>query len=146
MRTPLFRPWREPSILAALALPALLLISPLAAAVGQQPKVEQGPAARLSEAPPRVRQLRNPFAGNEKATAAGGKLFKQHCAECHGDAGQGLGHAANLHSRGVQAASDGALFWAVKNGRIRRGMPSWSQLPDQEVWQIVSFMKTLKPK
>lgn len=78
------------------------------------------------------------------AAAAGHKLFRRHCAECHGGDGQGLGRAANLHSSVIQHAPDGSLFWVVRNGRIRRGMPSWSQLPDQQLWQIVTYLKSFQ--
>jgi|SRR5579875_343884 len=127
----------------AAGLSAVVLLTCLAAA---RQKSGDGPAARLSEAPPSARSLLNPFAGDQEAAAAGHKLFKQHCAECHGEDGHGLGHAANLHSPGVQHASDGSLFWVLRNGRIRRGMPSWSQLPDQQLWQIVTYLRTLKGK
>lgn len=102
--------------------------------------------ARLSEAPLSARSPRNPFAGNANAAAAGHKLFIQHCAECHGANGYGIGHAANLHVPGVQGTFDGSLFWVLRNGRIRRGMPSWSQLPDQQLWEIVTYVRTFKIK
>jgi len=35
------------------------------------------------------------------------------------------------------------LFWFLRNGNLRQGMPSWSGLPDQQRWQIVSFLKTV---
>lgn len=113
---------------------------------GARQKPANGPAARLSEAPPSARSLRNPFAGKKQAAAAGRKLFKQHCAECHGANGYGTGHAANLHVPDVQGTSDGSLFWVLRNGRIRRGMPSWSQLPDQRLWEIVTYLRTFKIK
>jgi mono/diheme cytochrome c family protein len=110
----------------------------------RKPKREDGPAARLSEAPPSAQSLRNPFAGQKEAVAAGRKLYEQHCAQCHGSDARGLEHAADLHSPAIQNAPPGTLFWALRNGRIRKGMPSWSQLPDQQIWQIVTYLKTLR--
>jgi hypothetical protein len=55
-----------------------------------------------------------------------------------------VGHAADLHSTVIQDAPPGVLFWALRNGRVRKGMPSWAQLPDPQVWQIVAYLKTLK--
>lgn len=109
-------------------------------------KSGDGPAARLSEAPHSARSLRNPFFGDKSAVAAGRNLFKQHCAECHGEDGYGLGRAANLHVPAIQTAPPGSLFWALRNGRIRRGMPSWSELPDQQLWQMVTYIESLKKK
>jgi len=104
---------------------------------------DEGPVARLSEAPPEARRLRNPFAGQAQAAAAGRKLFVQHCSECHGSRAEGLGKSPSLHLGAIQSAPPGALFWAIRNGRLRRGMPSWAHLPDAEIWQMVTYLKTL---
>jgi mono/diheme cytochrome c family protein len=104
----------------------------------------KGPAARLSEAPASARALKNPYEGDEQAAKAGRKLFLRHCAPCHGREGYGTGHAANLHSAAFRKAPAGVLFWAIRNGRLRKGMPAWSDLPDQQKWQLVTYLKTLK--
>lgn len=112
---------------------------------GRKPqKGEDGPVAHLSKAPPSARSLENPFAGQDEAVAAGRKLYQQHCAECHGHDALGLDRAADLRSPAIRDAPPGVLFWALRNGRIRKGMPSWSRLPDQQLWQIVTYLKTLK--
>jgi len=120
------------SLVAALALGA------------QKPREQEGPAARLRSAPASARSLKNPFAGNQLAAQAGRKLFLRHCAECHGQQGYGIGRAADLHSPAVQSAPPGSLFWAIRNGRLPKGMPSWSGLPNQQIWQLVTFVETLK--
>ena len=122
---------------------ALMLVTSLAVAA-RKPKSEDGPVAQLSKAPPSAQSLKNPYAGQAEAAAAGRKLFVQHCAECHGQDGRGLERAPDLHSPPIQNATPGTLFWALRNGRVRKGMPSWSQLPDQQLWQIVTYLKTLK--
>jgi len=121
----------------------LMLVTSLAVAA-RRPKSEDGPAAQLSKAPPSAQSLKNPYAGQAEAAAAGRKLFVQHCAQCHGQDARGLERAADLHSPAIQDAPPGTLFWALRNGRVRKGMPSWSQLPDQRLWQIVTYLKTLK--
>ncbi len=121
----------------------LMLVTSLAVAA-RRPKSEDGPAAQLSKAPPSAQSLKNPYAGQAEAAAAGRKLFEQHCAQCHGQDARGLERAADLHSPAIQDAPPGVLFWALRNGRVRKGMPSWSQLPDQRLWQIVTYLKTLK--
>lgn len=127
------------------ALSAFALITSLAVA-GRKPKTQTDPAARLRDTPSSARSMSNPFLGNQRAAAAGRKLFKEHCVECHGEDGRGLGHAANLRSSVIQHAPAGSLFWVVRNGRIRRGMPSWSQLPDQQIWQIVTYLKSFQKR
>ena len=121
----------------------LMLVTSMAVAA-RKPKSEDGPVAQLSKAPPSAQSLKNPYAGQAEAAAAGRKLFVQHCAECHGQDARGLERAPDLHSPPIQNAPPGTLFWALRNGRVRKGMPSWSHLPDQRLWQIVTYLKTLK--
>ena len=120
------------------------VLTPLFLLAAGPRKSDDGPAAQLSKAPPSARFLQNPFAGQVEAVAAGRKLFIQHCAQCHGQDAGGLERAADLRSLVVQDAQPGVLFWALRNGRIRKGMPSWSHLPDAQLWQIVTYLKTLK--
>ncbi len=134
---------RNALIRRILIILALGLVASFALAA-RKPKKDDGPAAQLSKAPSWARSFENPFAGQTEAVAAGRKLYERHCAECHGLDARGLEHAANLHTTPIQDAPPGVLFWALRNGRIRRGMPSWSQLPDQQIWQIVTYLKTLR--
>ena len=85
----------------------------------------------------------NPLASNPDAAQAGERLFRQHCAECHGENAEGRNGKPNLHSPHVAQASDGQLFWLLTNGSLKNGMPSWSRLPEQQRWAIVSYLKTL---
>jgi hypothetical protein len=50
----------------------------------------------------------------------------------------------NLLREEVQQATPGTLFWILSNGVVRRGMPVWSKLPEQQRWQIVTFLQSLK--
>src|ERR1035438_2859531 len=100
----------------------------------------------LAEAPEKAREKKNPFASDTEAVAAGGKLFEQHCAQCHGKKAGGTMHGANLLGEEVQQASPGTLFWILTNGVVRRGMPVWSKLPEPERWQIVTFLQSLRPQ
>lgn len=43
-------------------------------------------------------------------------------------------------------APPGVLFWFVKNGALKEGMPAWSRLPDQRLWQIVTYLQTMTPE
>jgi mono/diheme cytochrome c family protein len=74
--------------------------------------------------------------------AAGGKLFTQHCASCHGAGAQGTTRAPSLHTASVQAMSDEALVQFLTDGDLRRGMPSWSRLPEERRWQLTRFVKS----
>lgn len=83
--------------------------------------------------------------GSVEATAAGERLFAAHCSECHGADAAGKGKHPSLRSERVQnTATPGDVHWLLVNGNLGRGMPSWSRLPDQQLWQIISYVKSLK--
>lgn len=98
----------------------------------------------MIKVPDKARAKQNPFAGDATAMAAGAKLFRQNCTSCHGADATGLSNRPSLHSERVRAASPGELEWLLKNGSMRNGMPSWSRLPEQQRWQIVSYLKSLQ--
>lgn len=97
----------------------------------------------LTHVPEADRTRVNPYAGREDAVAAGGKLYQQHCAACHGDDAAGLRKRPSLRSARVQGAKDGELFWLLKNGNLAKGMPTWAALPEPMRWQIVTYVKSL---
>jgi mono/diheme cytochrome c family protein len=89
------------------------------------------------------RQRINPYAGQPDAISAGSRLFADHCAKCHGADALGRGKKPNLHGSEVQQAKDGELFWLLRNGSLRKGMPSWSSLPEPSRWQLIAYVKSL---
>jgi mono/diheme cytochrome c family protein len=90
----------------------------------------------------------NPLAGRAEAALGGRKLFRRNCVECHNQQGTGVAekHAADFELEVVQDQTDGALFWKITNGNPDRGMPSFSKLPELQRWQLVLFLRTLKPR
>lgn len=101
--------------------------------------------AELAKAPEKARAQRNPLAADPDAIAAGANLYDQHCAECHGGAGQDSRQGPSLLKEPVQSATPGSLFWLLTNGVVRRGMPVWSKLPEPQRWQLVTYIKSLGP-
>jgi mono/diheme cytochrome c family protein len=97
----------------------------------------------LAKVPEKDRAMVNPMAANAEAAAAGGVLFEQNCAKCHGKDAEGLHGRPSLHSERVQHATDGELAWILKNGEPYKGMPRWSALPEQQRWQIIAYLRTL---
>ncbi|ABF42999.1 hypothetical protein Acid345_3999 [Candidatus Koribacter versatilis Ellin345] len=98
----------------------------------------------LSHVPDKDRGRANPFATSPDAVRAGEKLFQEHCAECHGKEGAGQHGKPALVSARVRRASDGELQWLLRNGSLWNGMPSWSSLPEQQRWQIVTYLRELQ--
>jgi mono/diheme cytochrome c family protein len=97
----------------------------------------------LANVPEKARAKRNPLASGPDALAAGGKLFEQHCSECHGMKAEGTKRGPSLRSEPIRQATPGTLFWILSNGVVRRGMPDWSKLPEPQRWQLVTFIKAL---
>lgn len=100
--------------------------------------------AALQAAPEAARARKNPFEGDPREAAAGGKLFEQHCSDCHGKKAGGTRRGPSLLSEEVEQATPGTLFWTLTNGVVWHGMPVWSKLPEPERWQIVAFLETLR--
>jgi mono/diheme cytochrome c family protein len=97
----------------------------------------------LSKAPEKSRAKQNPLAKDPEAATAGRILFAEKCAGCHGADAEGGKKGPSLRVGEVQDATDGAIFWVLTNGVVRRGMPVWSKLPEPQRWQLVSYVKSL---
>lgn len=125
----------------------VLPIALLAAAhllLAQNPAYQQDPNW---QAPAEAATRPNPLASKPQAAAGGRKLFIRNCVECHGRDGSGMEkkHSADLQLPVVQSQSDGVLFWKITNGNARRGMPSFSKLPELQRWQLVLYVRKLTP-
>lgn len=96
----------------------------------------------LKRVPAAARAKVNPYRGEQQDIAAGARLYEDHCSRCHGADLEGTRDRPSLRSDVVQQATDGELFWLLKNGDLRHGMPSWSSLPEAERWQILAYVKS----
>ncbi len=103
-----------------------------------------GDGAWKSKVPEKDRARENPYDSQANAIAAGAKLFHQNCASCHGSEATGTEKKPGLHSERIRNSTPGELEWLLKNGSMKNGMPSWSRLPEQQRWQIVSYLKSLQ--
>src|SRR5271156_5653859 len=101
-------------------------------------------AAGFHDAPATASKMKNPLASNADAAQAGANLYAKKCALCHGDKGQGVGNIPAVAKNPTQAATDGAIFWFITKGAVDNGMPAWASLPENQRWQIVTYIKTLR--
>jgi mono/diheme cytochrome c family protein len=100
----------------------------------------------MQKVPADYRSKLNPYAGQAAAIAGGAKLFADHCAKCHGADALGRRKRPSLRSERVQLrATEGDIFWLLKNGNLGRGMPTWSAMPEPSRWQIIAYVKSLGP-
>ncbi len=105
------------------------------------------------KAPASANELVNPYKGNAAETAKGKTLYMQMCSVCHGKTGKGDGVAgvnlkprpADHTSAAVQSQTDGAIYWKLTNGNPP--MASYKTiLTDEQRWDLVNFIRTLKKK
>jgi mono/diheme cytochrome c family protein len=134
------------SILAGISALLLSGLCYLAAAQSKPEKTDGTSVySELAKTPPKYRTKANPMAKEKDAIAAGGVLFEEHCAECHGETALGTKKAPSLRATEVQEAPPGSVFWILTNGIVRKGMPVWSKLPEPQRWQLVTFIQSLGP-
>lgn len=97
----------------------------------------------LSLAATTVLAAGNPFARDSAAVAAGGARFLERCAVCHGQDAKGSQAANLVRAPIVVAGGDDALFDVIRKGLPGTAMPPQSDLSDEDVWRLVSFLHNL---
>jgi cytochrome c oxidase cbb3-type subunit 2 len=82
-------------------------------------------------------ELKNPFAGHPAAVAEGKRLYAENSAGCHGAAREG-GIGPELPAG---SWDDADLFRLIHAGVPDGGMPAFSTLGTERVWQVVNFLQ-----
>jgi mono/diheme cytochrome c family protein len=100
--------------------------------------------------PPEARTLVNPEPASSTSVAAGKAIYEDHCADCHGHAGDGKGSKAPrfrvkpadfTDAAVMDTRTDGELYWKITVGR--KPMPSFeTKLTDDERWMVVDYIRT----
>ncbi len=99
----------------------------------------------------------NPLSSSTGSVQAGKELFLKTaqpvaCVMCHGEQGDGkglMGAALVPPPRNFTCGTmmrnipDGQLFWIIKNGSPGTGMMPFTSLPDEQVWQLVHYIRSL---
>jgi len=92
----------------------------------------------------------SPVPASEAAYAAGAKIYREHCAVCHGLPGQEQTAIAKgefppppelFKRKGVTDDPVGETYWKVANGIRLTGMPAFSgSLSTEQMWQVSLFL------
>ena len=119
----------------------------------QKPSAAETQMARWlvrASVPESAKARKNPLNASTVDPSAGRDLYKQKCETCHAydgggktDAGSGLyPPPLDLRSAEVRNASDGELFYFIRNGIRNTAMPGW-QMPDQDTWRLIVYIRNL---
>ncbi|PIQ95731.1 MAG: cytochrome C [Nitrospinae bacterium CG11_big_fil_rev_8_21_14_0_20_56_8] len=118
----------------------------------------QCPQPRFTgKAPDAVYNLKNPLEPNPENLSAGEVLFQNRakpmpCKMCHGVKGDGQGPMSKgfdppprnfTCAQTINGVPDGQLFWIIQNGSPGTGMLAFKSLKDDQVWQVVLFIRKL---
>ncbi len=107
-----------------------------------------------------AKKLKNPAAASPQSISAGEAAFKKACGVCHGPTGKGDGaivkslkpeatKPSNLaDDKWDHGSTDGEIFVAIRDGigpkfemKGQKG-----KLTDQEIWNMVNYIRSLKGK
>src|SRR5689334_18904456 len=88
---------------------------------------------------------RNPLGANPDAVAGGQRLYDQACQACHGVAARGDRGPALDTGGFAHGAEDGDLFHTIREGVPGSQMPAFRALRDEQVWQLVAYIRSLSP-
>lgn len=81
-----------------------------------------------------------------------GDVGSANCALCHGKKGDGRGPLSGQYdppprnfacAQTINGVPDGQLFWIIRFGSPGSAMPPHSSLKDEEVWQLVLYLRQL---
>lgn len=109
-------------------------------------KGEEQKAAFLAKAANLVDENTITYKKEDAAIIAGGAIFKQTCAACHGPEGQGNTVGPNLTDEyWIHGGNIKDIFKTIKYGYPEKGMQSWKdQYSPVQMAQLATFVKSLQ--
>ena len=128
------------------------------AAESRVPPIGECPQPRFTgRAPAEYLARTSPVANSPETLAAGERLYNGQsksvpCAICHGKQGDGKGPLASQYEprprnfackETVNGIPDGQLFWIIRYGSPDTAMPPSNALSDEQVWQLVNYLRHL---
>ena len=75
-----------------------------------------------------------------ESIAAGKALFEGTCANCHGIDGSGA-NGPNIRDAGTRLGPE-ALYQTLHTGVLGSGMPSFSSLGEEKLWELVDYVSS----
>jgi mono/diheme cytochrome c family protein len=144
---------RKVNVLGFAALLYVLAIAFVSAGQAQQ---ANGGGKGGWSVPPNAADEKNPLTADAGTLAAGKEIFHKKCERCHGPGGLGDGKDADPDAqqdmdltvaRRAARNPDGVVFYKVLNGRKKPKMPAQKdELSKDQIWQVVTYVQTLRRK
>ena len=107
-------------------------------------------------AAPAAKTIKNPVASTPASITAGAAGYKKYCAFCHGVTGKGDGPLAPkdadppdlTDAAWDHGSTDGEIFALMQNGAgtDSKMVAFKGKMPDQDMWHIINFLRSLGPK
>jgi cytochrome c5 len=99
-------------------------------------------------------QKKNPAKADKASLDVGRDAWGKYCKSCHGKFGEGDGpkaeelktELADYTQSKFQSQSDGALFYKITKGRDEMPSSKKKNIEDEDVWNIINFMRTFAKK
>ena len=98
----------------------------------------------------------NPVAATPASVTAGAAAFKKYCAFCHGIDAKGNGPLAPKDSNPPDltdamwafGSTDGEIYSVIANGAgpNSKMVGFKKKMPDQDLWNIINYLRSLGPK
>jgi len=101
-------------------------------------------------------KIKNPVATSATSVTAGAAAYKKYCSFCHGATAKGNGPLAPKDSmppdltdaKWEHGSTDGEIFTLITNGggATSKMIAFKTKMPEQDIWHIVNFLRSLGPK
>ncbi len=144
-------------LLVTLSVASSAVIVAVANAAHMSPPAVECPQPRFTgKAPEELYSRVNPVDASKHNRRAGKELYEDlsnpGCVVCHGKKGDGKGQLSAQFdppprnfacAATIDGVLDGQLHWIIKNGSPGTAMPSFYYLTDEEIWQLVIYLRSL---
>lgn len=127
---------------------------PSAATGDAASQVTVTPTAPRRGGNPEAAKIENPSAPTSASVAAGKRTYQRLCVHCHGPEGKGDGGGAGAGGQPSDltdeqwdyGASDGEIFFVIRDGTSADMLGYGEQISDAEIWNLVHYLRSIGPR
>jgi len=115
-----------------------------------------GAAGQTPGGDPAAKKLKNPVPATAESLTAGQQIYQKYCRFCHGADAKGNGpmapkgtHPPDLtDAEWTYGSTDGEIFAVLRDGAgpKQEMKPFKGKLSDQDMWNVVNYLRTLTTK